>query len=361
MGAQHLARLARLRERLPEAGIEALVVSAASNVFYLSGFTGSAGALLVTAERAALFSDFRYRLQSREQAPDWEFTEVPRRLLARVGEEAKAAGLTRLGYDPAHLTCDGKDQLAAGAEGVELVAARGLVEELRAVKSEEEIECIRAAAGLADEALSRIAALLRPGARERDIALGGEFLMRRAGSQVLPFDLIVASGPRSALPHAETTARELQRGDLVVIDIGARVDGYCSDMTRTFAVDEASEQARAIYGLVRRAQRASAAALQAGAVCGGVDRIARSLIEEAGYGELFGHGLGHGVGVEVHEAPRLAKDEQTALAAGNVVTVEPGIYVAGMGGVRLEDLMLVRETDAETLTGSPMPAELPVV
>jgi Xaa-Pro aminopeptidase len=361
MGAEHRERLARLRARLSQADLQGLVVSAPSNVFYLSGFTGSAGVLMVTAERAALFSDFRYRLQSREQAPDYEFVEAPRQLLARVGEEAKAAGVARLGCDPAHLTCDGRDQLAGGAEGVEIFSARGMVEDLRAVKSPEEVNRIRAAAALADQALSCMIPLLRAGAKERDVALEGEFLMRRAGAEAVSFDLIVASGPRSALPHAETTERELQRGDLVVIDIGAKVDGYCSDMTRTFAVGAASEEARGIYDVVYRAQRASAAAVRAGALCGEVDRVARSLIEQAGYGDLFGHGLGHGVGVEVHEAPRLGKDEQAALTAGNVVTVEPGIYVPEVGGVRLEDLLLVREADGQTLTGSPMAPELPVV
>ena len=337
-------RLSRLRDRMRTAEIDGLVVSSPSNVFYLSGFRGSSGALLITQERSRLFSDFRYRLQAREQAPDCEFVEVPRRLLARVGEAAGKDCLQRLRYDPAHLTCEMRDQLADGAPGLDLAPAEGLVEALRSVKSADEVERIKAAAALADVALARMVEL-----------------MRRQGAEAAAFDVIVASGPRSALPHAETTDRRLLPGDLVVIDIGARVSGYCSDMTRTLAVQSAPKAAEDIYGIVYRAQRSAAAGVRAGAVCGDVDSIARAMIEEAGHGDDFGHGLGHGVGIDVHEAPRLAKDQEAALVAGNVVTVEPGIYVDDFGGIRLEDLLVVRAGGAETVTGSPMPAELPVV
>jgi len=354
-------RLSRLRDRMRTAEIDGLVVSSPGNIFYLSGFRGSSGVVLIAEQRSRLFSDFRYRLQAREQAPDFEFVEVPRGLLARVGEAAVEDGLQRLRYDPAHLTCEMRDQLAEGAPGLDLAPAEGLVEALRSVKSADEVQRIATAAALADAALARMAELLRPGATEREIAFEGEFLMRRQGAEAAAFDMIVASGPRSALPHAETTDRELRPGDLVVIDIGARVSGYCSDMTRTFAVQSAPKAAQDIYGIVYRAQRAAAAGVRAGAVCGEVDSIARAMIEEAGHGDDFGHGLGHGVGIDVHEAPRLARDQDAALVAGNVVTVEPGIYVDGLGGVRLEDLLVVRTEGAETVTGSPMPAELPVV
>ncbi len=354
-------RLRRIRHRMCAAEVDGLVVSSPSNIFYLSGFRGSSGALLIAERRCLLFSDFRYRLQAREQAPDFEFVEVPRRLLARMGEVAGEEGLQRVAYDPAHLTCEMKDQLAEGAPGLDLAPAEGLVEALRSVKSAHEVERIGGAAALADRALARMAELLRPGATEREIALEGEFLMRRQGAEAAAFDVIVASGPRSALPHAETTDRELLPGDLVVIDIGAKVSGYCSDMTRTFAVQSAPKAAQDIYGIVYRAQRAAAAGVRAGAVCGEVDSIARAMIEDAGHGDDFGHGLGHGVGIDVHEAPRLAKEQDAVLVAGNVVTVEPGVYVDGFGGVRLEDLLVVRAEGAENMTGSPMPPELPVV
>jgi len=376
MGAAQQARLARLRQRMVGSEVGGLAISAPSNIFYLSGFRGSSGALLITADRAALLSDSRYRLQAREQAPDYDFIEIERRLFGRLGELAREWGVRRLGYEPGHLTCQRRTELSEGLAALALSEAEGseaergetaeltpasLVEELRAVKSPEEVSCLRQAAALADQALWEMVALLRPGATERKIALAGEFRMRREGAEAAAFDLIVASGAHSALPHAETTERELRRGDLVVVDIGARVDGYCSDMTRTFAVRSASAQAQEIYSLVYLAQRAGAAAVKAGAVCGDVDAAARGLISAAGYGEAFGHGLGHGVGIEVHEAPRLGGGEETRLAAGNVVTVEPGVYLDGVGGVRLEDMLLVEPAGAETLTGAVMGEELPVV
>jgi Xaa-Pro aminopeptidase len=356
----HSQRLARLRERLAQDSLDALAVSNPSNVFYLSGFTGSAGALLVSGDRVALFSDFRYRLQAKEQASDYEFIEIPKRLVYRLGEQAKAWGIRLLGYEAGHLTCEARDQLAEGAGDVEL-AASSPVESLRAVKSPDEIELIREAVSLADEAMKHMAGLLQPGAAEREIALEGEFHMRRIGAEAASFNFIVASGPRSALPHAETTERRLQPGDLVVIDIGARAHGYCSDITRTFAISSTDERARDVYAIVYRAQRAAAAAIRAGAVCMEVDGVARSMIADAGYGEAFGHGLGHGVGIDVHEAPRLTKGEETHLLTGNVVTVEPGIYLEGFGGVRLEDMVRVGEDGAETLTASPMADQLPVI
>jgi Xaa-Pro aminopeptidase len=353
-------RLSRVRSHLRETGIEGLVVSQGSNVFYLSGFRGSSGALLIDSDRALLFSDFRYRLQALEQAPGFEFIEVPRRLLYGVGDAAREAGTRILGYDAAHLTCELRDELEEGAAGADLVSASGVVEGLRATKSPDEVRRMRRAAAVADEALERMVSLLRPGAVERDIAIEGEYSMRRAGAERAAFDVIVASGPRSALPHALTTTREIEEGDLVVIDIGAVVSGYCSDMTRTYAVGSPSEEARRIYDLVYRAQRAGAAVAGPGVICGDVDAAARTVIDEAGYGNAFGHGLGHGVGIDVHEAPRLRKGEEDPLVAGHVVTVEPGVYVEEVGGVRLEDMVIVTETGSETLTQSEMACELPV-
>ena len=354
-------RIAPLRAGLAESDLSGLVVSTPSNIFYLSGFTGSSGALLITAERALLFSDFRYRLQAREQAPDFEFVEVQRDLLKGVGRATADTSAGRLGYESAHLTCELLGRLTEGAQDRELVGVTGLVENLRAIKSPEEIASIRAAAALADQALEHMISLLRPGAPERDIALEGEFFMRKAGAEAAAFDLIVASGPRSALPHATTTTRELQPGDLVVIDMGASVNGYGSDMTRTFAVQTATEQARQIYEITYRAQRAAVAAVRAGARCGELDALARTIIGEAGFGDCFGHGLGHGVGLDLHEAPYLRREDEAVLAAGNVVTVEPGIYLPDIGGVRLEDLLVVQADGAETLTTSALPPELPVV
>jgi Xaa-Pro aminopeptidase len=361
MTDERAQRIARLRTSMRESELDGLLVSAPGNIFYLSGFRGSAGALLITPDRAALLSDFRYRLQAKEQAPAFQFVEVEHAFFAGVAKAAMERSIRRLGYDAAHLTCARLDELSEAAPDLDLAPASRLVEQLRAVKSPSEVDCIRAAAALADRALAHIASLLRPGARERDIALEGEFLMRREGAEAAAFDLIVASGPRSALPHAQTTQRELQPGDLIVVDIGARVDGYCSDMTRTFAVRSASSQAREMYELVYQAQRAAVAALRIGVSCGEVDSAARSIIEQAGYGEAFGHALGHGVGIQAHEAPRLGPGEETKLAPGHVVTVEPGVYRSDFGGVRLEDLLVVRPDGPETLTRSSMEPEVPII
>jgi Xaa-Pro aminopeptidase len=360
MSQAHRSRLEALRAGLPE-GAAGLLVSTPSNIFYLSGFRGSAGLVLVTRDRALLYSDFRYRLQAGQQAPDFEFMEVARGLLKGAGEHVRPLDLGTVGYESAHLTCQGLVQFGEAALGVELAPVENAVEQLRMVKSPEEVAQMRTAAALADEAMAQIVALLRPGAREREIALEGEFLMRRRGAEAAAFDVIVASGPNGALPHAETTERALQPGDLVVVDIGARTHGYCSDMTRTFAVAEASDQAREIYELVYRAQRAAAAQVRAGAGCGELDAVARSMITEAGYGESFGHSLGHGVGIDVHEGPRLAREVETKLSSGNVVTVEPGVYLEGVGGVRLEDMVVVTESGADTLSGYPMAPELPIL
>ena len=360
MSDAHQSRLEALRAGMSE-GVDALLVSTPSNIYYLSGFHGSAGMIVVTRARARLCSDFRYRLQACKQAPDYEFVEVERGLLKGVGEYVGTLGVTRLGYEPTQMTCQARDQLAAATASVELLPVEGAVEQLRAVKSAEEIAPMREAARLADQAVAHMVSLMQPGAKEREIALEGEFLMRWRGAEAAAFSVIVASGPNGALPHAEPTDRELQLGDLVVVDIGARVNGYCSDMTRTFCVGEVLEQGREIYDVVYRAQRAVLAQVCAGAVCGELDAVARTLITEAGYGENFGHSLGHGVGIDVHEGPRLAKDVETKLAAGNVVTVEPGIYLAGYGGVRLEDMVVVTADDAEVLTEYPMAAEVPIL
>ncbi len=353
-------RMEALRATLAD-GPEALLVSAPSNIFYLSGFTGSAGMLLISRTHARLFSDFRYRLQASEQAPDYPFVEVSRGLVKGVGEKLATLGLPHVGFDSAHLTCQIRETLEESAPEVAWVPCPGRVEALRMVKSAEEIARMRRAAELADRALAHMAPLLRPGVTEREVAMEGEFFMRRAGAEAVAFKFIVGSGPHGALPHAEVTDRAFQPGDLVVVDMGARAEGYCSDMTRTFAIAEASDRAREIYSLVYRAQRLALGQVRAGAGCGALDALARTLITEAGYGDNFGHGLGHGVGIDVHEAPRLARDVETTLAAGHVVTVEPGIYLEGFGGVRLEDMGAVGEEGGEVLTQYPMAPELPVV
>ena len=351
------ARAGRLAERLRERGVNALLVTAPVNVRYLTGYTGSNGVALVLADgepRGRFFTDFRYRTQSAGQvAPAYEREIVTGSLLEAAAGTLAASGGT-LGFDDASLTVAAHERLAkALPDGWELAACGGEVEGLRAVKDEREVQRMHAAAQLADEALRGVLEAGVVARNERDVAIELELRMRRLGAEAPSFGSIVAAGAHGALPHAEPRAVEIPRDVLVTIDWGAQLDGYCSDCTRTYATGEGvSGRAREVYELVLAAQEAGVAAVTAGPTGRDVDAVARAVIEQAGEGERFGHGLGHGVGMEVHEAPRLSRTEgERALVAGNVVTVEPGVYVPGELGVRIEDLLVVRDGGYDVLNG----------
>ncbi|HUA74204.1 MAG TPA: Xaa-Pro peptidase family protein [Solirubrobacteraceae bacterium] len=354
------ARAAKLAAGLHERGVDALLVAAPVNLRYLTGFTGSNGlALIATGEGdgggSRFFTDFRYTLQSAEQVPELFSREiVTGSLLDAAARSLGDGGGGRLGYDEASVTVAEQERLAAALpEGWELAKCAGAVEELRMVKDEGEIERLRAAAQLADEALEGVLEQGLAGRSERELAIELELRMRRLGAQGPSFPPIVASGEHGALPHAEPRAVEIPRDVLVTIDWGAQLDGYCSDCTRTYATGKGvSAQAREVYELVLAAQLAGVEAVKAGPTGREVDAVARAVIEQGGQGERFGHGLGHGVGMDVHEAPRLSRVEsERPLQAGNVVTVEPGVYVPGELGVRIEDLLVVREGGHEVLNG----------
>jgi Xaa-Pro aminopeptidase len=357
-----LARLARLASALREQGVDRLLVSAPVNVRYLCGYTGSNGLLLVdSGDRAEhrFFTDFRYVTQSAEQVPGEIQREIaPGELLeaaARALAEGGAEGAQTLGFDDASLTVKQHARLRELlAQGWELVPCSGIVEHLREVKDEEEIERIRAASELADQALSEVLEAGLLGRTEREVAIDLELRMRRLGAQAPSFPSIVASGEHGALPHAEPRDVEIAAGVLVTIDWGAYLDGYCSDCTRTYATGELSADAVEAYELVLSAQEAGLQAVRAGISGREVDKIARTIIDNAGHSEHFGHGLGHGVGMEIHEAPRLSRTAPAEpLHAGNIVTVEPGVYVPGSLGVRIEDLVLVGDDGCERLTSLP--------
>lgn len=354
MSSEHATarRLAALRAALSdrEPPVEALVVGSPHNRRYLSGFTGTAGWVIVTPAAALLLVDFRYVDQARQQAPAFEVVEASPDPLQHVGRALARLGAGRVGFESEHVTVGQLDRLREAAPGVDWVPVAGAVERLRTVKDEEELAAIRRAAALADRTFREVLAEVRPGVAERDLAAELEYRMRRAGAEGVAFDTIVASGPRSALPHGRAGERRLQPGDLVTFDFGARVDGYCSDCTRTVVLGRADAEQRRIYALVLEAQEAALAAVRAGVPGRQVDAAARGRIEAAGLGERFGHGTGHGVGLEVHEAPRLNRTSEDVLAAGMVVTVEPGVYISGWGGVRIEDLVVVRGDGAEVLT-----------
>ncbi|MBX5470612.1 MAG: aminopeptidase P family protein [Thermoleophilaceae bacterium] len=344
------ARADRLAELLAERELDALVVSDLVNVRYLTGYTGSNGVAIVGRDLRVFITDFRYVEQAERQVQGFELRQGRLDLL---GDAAKLLG-GRVGFEDQHLTVRQHERLSDSAPGgVELVASGGLVERLRAVKDEDELRRIREAAEIADDVYEHIVSRGLVGRSEREVAVDLEHQMRLRGAEGPSFDSIVASGPHGALPHAEPRPEPIARGTLVTIDIGCRVDGYCSDCTRTFATGEIPDEMRAVYDLVRSAQEEALAAVRAGAECKAVDAVARGRIEAAGHGERFGHGLGHGVGLEVHEGPRLAASAEGRLEAGNVVTVEPGVYLPGEFGVRIEDLVVVTEDGPEILSRFP--------
>jgi Xaa-Pro aminopeptidase len=351
------SRLDRLRTSLEDEGCEAILVTNLTNVRYLTGFTGSAGSLLVRADRAVLFTDGRYATQSAEQvaasgvAADIEIGTVPEQQAALV----KAAdGLARLGLEAGHATWSMQRTQASALRGIEIVPTDGVVESLRRVKDDGELARIEAACRIADEALADVLPKLIDLPRERDFGIELDVAMRRGGASDVSFETIVASGPNSAKPHARPSDRRIVPGELLVVDFGALVDGYHSDMTRTFCVGEPStSRLSEIVEVVRGAQAAGVAAVRPGVGAREVDDACRTFIRDAGYGDHFVHGTGHGVGLDIHEFPILGQTATATLEAGFVVTVEPGVYLPDEGGVRIEDSVVVTADGCRPLTNAP--------
>jgi Xaa-Pro aminopeptidase len=348
------ARPARVIEALEGRKIDVLLVDALVNVRYLTGFTGSSALALVSPDKLVFVTDFRYVEQAAEQVDAaFERIRAPQELMDAIAD-VLPPGVLRLGFDDEHLSVRIHQRLLELLPGrIELVPAGGLIEELRAVKDAEEIARIAAAAELADAALSRVLERGIVGLTERQAALSLEGEMRSAGAQRPSFDSIVAAGPHGALPHARPRDVPIERDQLVVFDWGAEVDGYCSDCTRTVATGAIGQRATDVYELVLAAQLAGLGAVKAGAGGRAVDGVARAVIEAGGHGKRFGHGLGHGVGAEIHEAPRLSQRSEDELRAGTIVTVEPGVYIPGQFGVRIEDLLAVTDDGAQILTSLP--------
>jgi Xaa-Pro aminopeptidase len=351
------SRAVGLRALLAGADVDALLVSHLPNVRYLTGFTGSAAQLLVTADALVFTTDGRYRTQVTEQlrAAGVDATvEIGATQAAQ--RDALAAALapsTRLGLEAHAITWMHQRELALALTGHELVPTTGLVEQLRRVKEPGEVARIRAACVIADDALAALLPRLADGPTEQDFALELEVEMRRRGASGNSFDPIIASGPNAAKPHARPSARQVERHELVVIDFGCVVDGYCSDMTRTVSVGDPGPEARRLWNVVRASQSAGRDAVRGGADCAAVDRACREVIDAAGWADAFVHGTGHGVGLEIHEAPRVAANARDTLELGSVVTVEPGVYLPGVGGVRIEDTVVVTADGADPLTEFP--------
>lgn len=345
-------RLKELRDTLVEREIDAILVGQPENRRYLSGFTGSAAWLIISAEQALLATDFRYYEQVGREAPGFELVKIQTEFSDLLPGLLREPAIRRLGFESQHLTVDQLQTLSQATEGVEWVPVKDAVERIRAVKDEGEIESLRLSAALTDAAFSHLLEVIRPGMTEREAAWEIEAYMQTHGASKVAFDLIVAAGPNGALPHARPGDYVVQAGDAFVVDIGCVVDGYCSDMTRSFSLGDASAEYLKVWEIVLKAQQAALGGIRAGVSGVEADALARDVVTEEGYSERFGHGLGHGVGLAVHEAPRASRLSKDTLEAGMSLTVEPGVYLPGEFGVRIEDLVIVREEGIEILSGS---------
>ena len=338
-------RIQKLRQGLSEKEIDGIFVSQPENRCYLSGFDGSSGFLFITPQNTILATDFRYIEQAKSQAPDYEIfrtTDDVGKWFPRLIAELD---IKRLGFEAEHIAFAMHRQLCdilnKGKSQLKLVPVDGMVESLRVIKEPEEIELITKAAEITDAAIEYAQDKIHTGMVEREVAWEIEKFLRENGSETIPFDVIVASGPNSALPHAKPTARVIHSGEPVIIDIGARVGGYSSDLSRTICLGTPDDTFNKVYDAVLGAQLAAMAIIKEGMTGSEADNLARIIIEQAGYGEAFGHALGHGIGLASHEQPRLGPNSSEHLADGMVFTIEPGIYLVGWGGVRLEDLVVM--------------------
>jgi Xaa-Pro aminopeptidase len=347
-------RRSALRRLLAEADLAALLVTRPANLRYLTGFDGSYGAVLIRRDGGVVFfTDRRYDQVAARLLPEAELVLALYGDLVGAVAEAPGADGEGLGFEPAGLTWAEGERLREALPNRAVVPAPPLVEQLREVKDADELTAMRQAAQVSCEALARVLPTLREGVTEQELAFDLELTIRRLGAPRLAFDSIVAFGEQAAEPHHHPNDRPLARGDLVKLDFGAEVDGYRCDMTRTVVFGRASQRQRELYELVRRAQAAGLASLRAGVTGDEVDRACREVISEAGYGDAFSHPVGHGVGLEVHEAPRMRAGASGRISAGTPVTVEPGVYLPGFGGIRIEDLAVVREDGHELLTTAP--------
>jgi len=345
-----MRKIVELRALMSEKGIDALLIEKQENYFYLTGMSGEDSFCVVTHQKVVMIVDFRFTSQAKAQAPDCEVFEYSGDVFATLNTMFHDLGVSRIGYDPESTTCSRFAQAEKKIFNVKFIDASGLLETLRICKSEDEMEIIKKAVGIADSAFSSSLPFIRPGVAELDVAAEIEYRMRKLGASGPSFETIVASGARGALPHGVASEKIIKFGEAVTIDFGAVYNGYCSDMTRTVFVGTPKPQMKRIYEIVLVAQKNALAGCLAKATSREVDAIARGIISQAGFGENFGHGTGHGVGVEIHEAPRLNSRSEIELQEGMVVTVEPGIYLPDVGGVRIEDMVLIGEAGPIILT-----------
>jgi len=347
-------RLQKLRQNFAEKNIDAIFVSQPENRHYLSGFDGSSGFLLITAQKAILATDFRYIEQARAQAPDYKIFRITNSITDWFSRLVDGLSVKRLGFEARHITFTMHHQLRDILNEkqflLKLVAVNGLIESLRAVKEPEEIELIKKAVAISDAAYEYIEGMIQTGMTEKHVAWEIEKFLRENGSQPIPFDIIVASGPNSALPHARPSERTINYGEPIVIDMGAKFDGYASDLSRTICLGIPDDNFKKVYDTVLDAQLTAVSIITEGMTGEQADSSARAVIERAGYAEAFGHALGHGIGLAPHESPRLGPGAVEPLTSGMVFTVEPGIYLPGWGGVRIEDTVVIENGKAKLIS-----------
>jgi len=351
MPTPNVIRIQRLQKLISKSRLHALLITSQADWYYLTGFTGEAGALIASPRGLTLVTDGRFTVQAEQELSGVQVVLQKDGLYRTCGELLKKQKAGKVGFDSNQLSFGNWQVLKKAAGGtVRLQDVTGMVQGLRAVKDASELAQMRKAAILASEIVESAIALLKPGIREFEVAAEIEYQMRKAGASGVAFESIVAFGPRAALPHARPTAKRLRKNELVVLDLGAILGKYCSDITRTVYFGKAPTRIRLWYQAVREAQAAAIEAVQAGRTCGEVDSAARGVLAAYRLDQYFVHSTGHGLGLEVHEDPRLAKDQKTPLASGNVVTIEPGVYIAGVGGIRIEDDVVVQAGRNEVLT-----------
>jgi len=347
-----LTKLDRLREKLEENKADAIIIDSPYNRRYLTNFTGTAGTALITSDKALFITDFRYTEQAAEQAAAFEIIEHKQGMIQEIANQIDKLGVKRLAFEKNYTTYS-QFETYQNQFSQELIPVEGIVEALRMIKTPDELEIMKKAAKIADDAFAHIQSFIEPGVKEIDISNELEFFMRRQGATSSSFDTIVASGLRSALPHGVASDKKIEEGELVTLDFGALYEGYCSDITRTVAVGEISAALREIYDIVLEANLRGVKGTKAGMSGKEADALTRDYITEKGYGERFGHSTGHAVGMEVHESPGLSTRSEAILEPGMVVTVEPGIYVPGVGGCRIEDDIVITKDGNERLTFAP--------
>lgn len=346
-----MQKLKSLQTILKEKNLDALLITNPVNRRYITGFTGTAGVVLISENHAYLITDFRYIEQANEQAPYFKVVEHKKSIESDVNRLLKQLNISKLGFERNDVTYALYERYNEMFD-VNLTPVSGIVESIRITKSDEEISIMKEAAGIADKAYEHIQSYIKPGVKELDIANELEFFMRKQGAASSSFDIIVASGHRSALPHGVASEKKIEQGELVTLDYGAVYKGYCSDITRTLAVGEINEQLKTIYDTVLEAQKEGIKQIGPGMTGREADQVTRDYITKKGYGEYFGHSTGHGLGLEVHEEPRLSTNSETVLEPGMVVTVEPGIYIPKVGGCRIEDDIVITKTGNERLTNA---------